>query len=392
MADVPSSAQDLALEVLRHGPLPRSRLARRLKLSPGSLSRLSRPLVDQGLLLEGEAARDPATGRPTRPLDIALDRFRFVGVNITGTTAWAVATDVRCTVLERTHRALDSSSPQAVVDVVARLVEDLCADGSGGCAAVGLALGGHVDAHGRVTAAPFLGWRSPVDLTRLASGALGRPVVVGNDVAALTRAEHLLGAARGVHGLAVITIGAGVGYGLVLGDRVIETPDTGLQPLGHFPLDRSGRQCPAGHRGCASALLTTSALSAAGALALGRPTSADEVFDLAETGAVAARRVVEDAAANLGHLIAAVANLTTVQRVLVTGEGVRLAQVANDALRQALRADRDPAAGPVDVIVRPHDFHAWAQGAAGMAVRHFVSTPAWTAAEHASPGPLPPSR
>lgn len=371
--------QDLVLEVLRHGPLPRSRLARRLGLSAGSLSRLSRALIDDGLLVESEVGTDPGTGRPTRPLDIPLDRFAVVGVNVTGTCAWAVRTDLRGTVTARTSRALEGRSPQDVVAAVHRLVDDLVPGGAPATGAVGVSLGGHVGPEGCVVQAHYLGWESPVDLTGLLQAELGRPAVVGNDLAALTRAEHWFGAGRGVRGLGIITVGAGVGYGLVLDDRVVETPDTGLQLLGHQPLDPHGPRCPLGHRGCASALLTTGALEATGSLALERAVGVEELLDLAEAGHPAARLVVEDAAGHLGRLVATVAGTTTVERVLVTGEGVRLARVAAASLRAGWTEYRDPAAAPLDVVVREHDFHAWARGAAGMAARHYASTPVWFA-------------
>ena len=63
------AAHTIALEVLLDGPLPRSELARRLDLSAGSLTRLSKPLLDSGLLVETDSGYDAASGRPTRPLD-----------------------------------------------------------------------------------------------------------------------------------------------------------------------------------------------------------------------------------------------------------------------------------------------------------------------------------
>ncbi|MGH3425789.1 MAG: MarR family transcriptional regulator, partial [Nocardioidaceae bacterium] len=61
------AAHAVALEVLLHGPLPRSELARRLDLSPGSLTRLTKPLLAHGLLVETGESVDAHPGRPTRP-------------------------------------------------------------------------------------------------------------------------------------------------------------------------------------------------------------------------------------------------------------------------------------------------------------------------------------
>ena len=53
------------------GPQSRTALARTLRLSTGSLTRLTKPMVDAGLLVEGDVVHDPVNGRPTRPLDVA---------------------------------------------------------------------------------------------------------------------------------------------------------------------------------------------------------------------------------------------------------------------------------------------------------------------------------
>ena len=77
----------MAIEVLVHGPLSRTELARRLDLSAGSLTRLTKPLIESGLLVEvARAGTGPAEvrqGRPSQPLDIVAESRSFVGFKIT---------------------------------------------------------------------------------------------------------------------------------------------------------------------------------------------------------------------------------------------------------------------------------------------------------------------
>lgn len=377
----PDSAHQVALHVLRHGPLPRSALARAMHLSPGSLTRLSKPLLGTGLLVESSQVTDPATRRPTRPLDVAVDTFGFVGVDVTGTDVWAVSTDLRGTVLTDAHVPLRGTEPTDVADAVAGLVSTLHPGGADGggvqLAGVGVAIGGHVDPSGRVIHADFLGWRTPVDLAGLVHTRTGVSVIIGNDLACLTRAEHWFGLGRDHESFAVVTIGAGVGYGLVLGDRVVETPDTSLQLLGHLPLNRTGPRCTDGHRGCASALLTTTAVLGVAAVAMGGPVTWQALVHAAAAGDRRARHVVDDAAADLGQLVAVIANTTSVDRILLTGEGVDLAVLGDASLRRAVSDHRDPRARTVDITVRPHDFLVWAHGAAGAAVKDFTTSSRW---------------
>ena len=87
---------------------------------------------------------------------------------------------------------------------------------------------------------------------------------------ALVEAERWFGAGRGRSGFSVITVGAGVGYGLVVGGESVHTREAGVGLGGHIPLDPTGPLCPEGHRGCSSALITSVGMCAQLQAALGQ--------------------------------------------------------------------------------------------------------------------------
>ncbi|GAA2728923.1 ROK family transcriptional regulator [Cellulomonas aerilata] len=363
------SAHGVALEVLLHGPLSRAELARRLGLSQASLSRLTKPLLASGLLVESPTRPDPATGRPAQPLDVVPTSHHFVGVKLTGEVAAAVLVDLRGTVLRVVEVPVHDHGVEQVVTVLAGVVAQVAAGTP--VTGVGIGLGGHSPDHREVTAAPFLDW-SEVPLADLVEPATGLPTVVENDVAALTAAEHWFGEGRGRPSLAVITIGAGVGYGLVQHDQQVVHRDMGIGLIGHHPLSAHGAVCAEGHRGCATAMLTIPSLTGQASLALGRPVGYDEMLSLAHDGDAACARLVDDAARALGRLLAAVGNLTMPERIVVTGEGVALADAAWATVQAAIRADRDPRASALDVVTRPGDSTQWARGAGVVAIQDFV--------------------
>jgi predicted NBD/HSP70 family sugar kinase len=370
------TAHVIALEVLLDGPLPRSELARRLDLSAGSLTRLSKPLLDSGLLVETDGGYGAASGRPTRPLDVDERSHHFVGIKLTADTAYAVLTSLRASVLAVAEAPLPEQTPDVVVSAAAALVRSLAERAEGvtfaDVRAVGVGLGGLVEsASGTVVSARYLGWSS-VPLGPALEDELGVPVVVDNDVLSLTRAEQWFGTARRCDHFAVLTVGEGVGYGLVVNDQVVDRPDAGIGLLGHYPLDPAGPLCPLGHTGCADAMLTVEGISARATAALRRPVGYDEVLDLAEEGNPLARRVVDDAARALGRLVAAIGNLTMPKMVVLTGDGVRLADVGARALAEGVQRDRDRYATRLDVRVQPAGFSEWARGAAVTAIRTFV--------------------
>lgn len=138
----------IALEVLLHGPLSRATLARRLDLSPGSLSRLTKPLLERGLLVELDETRAPENGigRPERPLDVVASSHHFVGIKLTGTEAHGVTTTLRAEITAAETVPLPDADPGAVVDVVSDLVRRL-ASNVPVVTAVGVSIGGHAQDH-----------------------------------------------------------------------------------------------------------------------------------------------------------------------------------------------------------------------------------------------------
>lgn len=361
---------DVALEVLINGPVSRAQIARTLDLSAGSLTRLAQPLIESGLLVEVGEQPSGHVGRPSRLLDVVAHSRHFIGIKLTGDSALGVVTNLRAHVVTQASVPLGSREPSAVISALAQLVDELRASVSD-VTAVGLGLGGLVAPDGTVVGAPFLEWTN-IDLGARLEAEVNLPVVVANDLVAFTEYERWFGGGRNLERFAVVTLGAGIGYGLVAGGLVVQSDDAGLGLIGHWPIDPYGPLCEAGHRGCARTILTQSAISGAVSEALNRKVSYGEALDLASTGDLAARTVVDNAARGLGHLIAAIANLTMPQLVILGGEGVGLVSVAEPAIRQGLSERRDPRAAEVSLLSTSGDDAEWCRGAAVLALQAHV--------------------
>ena len=365
--------QTIALEVLLHGPLARSALARRLGLSPATLTRLAGPLVDGGLLEETSDNGTGPSGRPTRPLQVVATAGHFLGVRLTPDAAHAVITNLRAEILRSARAPIGDTSPEGVATTIAGLVDRLRAEQGVVPNRVGVSVGGMVEGHTTIRSSPFFDWNGPTDLATMVRKTTGIPTVVDNDVMALTRAQSWFGYGRGMDRFAVITLGVGVGLGTVIHGELVESPDSGLGLIGHFPLDATGPLCYLGHQGCAQAMLSDEAVATRTSVALRRTLTYDEALDLAAEGQPAAKAIVDQAARALGRLIAAVANLTTCYRIIITGEGARLAEAADQAMKQQIAADRDPAAAPLHLQTPHLSADAWAQGPAVLAIQTLVS-------------------
>ncbi len=381
----------VAVEVLRHGPLPRAELSRRLGLSPGSLTRLTRPLLDDGLLVEAGPQRRRSTGRPSVPLDVRPTGARVAGVAVTADELVAVVTDLRAEVLDRRTAALPGRAPEAVVRGIAAVVDALTRT-HGPVVGVGVGIGGLVTAHRDVVVAPFSGWETAVPLAGLLGAATGVPASVDNDVRALTAAEHWFGPGRGVHSFALVRVGTGVGVGLVVHDRQVCGARGTAGAVGHLPLrdTAAGGPCALGHPGCAEAVLGTAGRAAAAAARLGRPVTHAGLLELAAAGDTGAVSVLDDAARGLALLVTAVTALADPELVLVCDEGADLLAVSRAAFDAEIARHGRPGIDPVPVRTASSGATDLARGAAVVAVQDHVRAGRARGVSTPGPGPARP--
>ena len=171
-----------------------------------------------------------------------------VGVDVGGTKVAAGVVDESGSIVARGRRPTPDASAQHVERVIAELVEELRQDHE--VVGVGIGAAGFVDAdRSRVLFAPNLVWRDE-PLQGAVAALTGLPVVVENDGNAAAWAEHRFGAGRGHDTLVTITVGTGIGGGVVL-DGALFRGSFGIgAEFGHMQVVPGGRRCGCGQRGC----------------------------------------------------------------------------------------------------------------------------------------------
>ncbi|MFI9838462.1 ROK family protein [Nonomuraea sp. NPDC051941] len=350
------------------GPLSRSEIARRLDLSPATVTQLTRELMGHGMLEELDLTPSRG-GRPAMRLGLVGSAGRALGVKVTA--EHLVLVDVRLDgeVLGSWERPFDPSAPDAL-DSLAGAISSVVAESSADertppLLGIGVGVPGSVDdqAAGTVNA-PTLGWRAMAvgDWLRR---RLELPVLVENDVNALAAAERLYGRGRTHRDFLVVTIGRGVGAAIVADGRVYRGARGGAGEFGHLPVDPGGPVCGCGARGCLEAYV-----GAAGLLAAARAKNVH--LDLPALGRAAAggdagaREVFAEAGAILGRATAGLINVVDPEVVVVLGEGTADWPLWRASFDAALRAQLYPGRRDISVEVESWDDTSWAQGAAAL--------------------------
>ncbi len=169
-----------------------------------------------------------------------------VGVDIGGTKCLAVVVDGDRIRAER--RVATPREPTALLDTVAGLVADV----SPGVmvSAVGVGAPGLVDVGGVLRFAPNLPGIVGVPLKAELERRLGVPVQADNDATCAAWGEHHLGAARGLDEVVLVTLGTGIGGGIVSGGRILRGANGFAGEVGHMVVDPEGPVCLCGRQGC----------------------------------------------------------------------------------------------------------------------------------------------
>ncbi len=290
----------------------------------------------------------------TPPGAAGTGRLPAVGVDIGGTKVAGGLVAADGVVLDTARRATPGASvtdtEQAIVAVVTELVDRA----TGPVAGVGVGAAGWFDATGdTVLFSPHIAWRNAplrADLT----GRIGRPLWVGNDADAAAWAEYRYGAARGAELALMVTLGTGIGGGIVMGGRLRRGAHGVAGEWGHMRVVPEGRLCACGNRGCweqyasgtalahsAREMARTSPAAAGGLLERvgGDPDqlSGEVVADAAVDGDPLARELIADVGTWLGQGIADLAVVLDPEVVVIGGGVSALGEQLLDPARARLQ-------------------------------------------------------
>ncbi|HEY8394504.1 MAG TPA: ROK family protein [Thermaerobacter sp.] len=255
-----------------------------------------------------------------------------LGVDLGGTKiALGLVTRDGHVVAETTVPTRPEDGPGQAVERLVAAARELAAAGGLQPLAAGVGAPGPLDLPaGRFTRSPNLpGWDGFPLRDELAA-RLGLPVWVDNDANVAALAEARVGAGKDARVMLYVTVGTGIGGGLVIGGRLFSGANGNGLEIGHVTVDPDGPPCGCGNRGCWEALASGPALGRMADGRLGRNPRSDDgrwtaadVLALAEEGDAAARALMEEYAGWLGLGLASMVNAFNPDRVVLGGGVMR---------------------------------------------------------------------
>lgn len=229
-------------------------------------------------------------------------------------------------------------------------------------AGVGLGAPGICDAaRGVVVTAVNLGWHS-VPAARLLSDALGLPAFLENDANCAALGEQWCGAAKGSDHVILVTVGTGVGGGLILGGKIYPGATGWAGEIGHMPAVKNGPACNCGRFGCLETVSSATAIAVAAQreMVAGRApflaklaqeqqghVDARLVITAAQKGDQPAQAILREAGEHLGMVLAGLVSALNPELIVVGGGASRAGDFLLEPMRRVIHENAMP--GPVAV-------------------------------------------
>ena len=263
-----------------------------------------------------------------------------IGVDIGGTNVAVGIVDEDFRLLKKKSTPTAKDDPYNITDAIVSLSRELLADVGATAedvASLGIGYPGIVDdAAGVAVYANNLGFRNFPFAEKIREQLPIQNIHLGNDANAAALGEAVAGAARGAKNVVVITLGTGVGGGIIIGGHLYTGANDVAGELGHMVIERGGYPCSCGRRGCFEAYASATGLvrmtkealaenptSKMHALvqARGGKVSARVPFDAAREGDAAAKAVIDT---YLSYLACGISNLINIfqPEVIVIGGGI----------------------------------------------------------------------
>ncbi len=251
-----------------------------------------------------------------------------IGIDIGGTKVnMGFISDSGEILLKRKVSTLDSENPEALAVRIAEVKREMAGEAGfseADITFIGAGVPGTADTRtGMVSYCPNLQWYD-VPMGEYLSKAMGKPVLVAQDSRNGALAEKLFGAGKPFDNLMVVTIGTGIGCGIVLDGRVFSGGMNTAGELGHITIDRKGEQCACGSIGCLERYTSGNNIFRRAYQAFPErfenwPKKCESVFDLAASGDTVMQKVIEECLEDLAAGIAGAVNLLSVEAVIISG-------------------------------------------------------------------------
>jgi len=314
------------IEIIKtQGLKSRADLAILTGLTPASITKLTKKLIDLDILIESGIGVISG-GRPPILLDINPGAGYILGISLSPNKIKGILTDVNGTILFKENFTLENREKKYILNnlfiLISSLIDNVNKEKILG---LGVALNGMVDYENGVSIfSPHYKWRN-FNLREIVEKEFSLPVIIDNDVRAMALGEHKSGIGIDEHNFVVINIGEGIGAGIILNNKLYRGEGYSAGEIGHITIEKDSiHPCSCGKYGCLESIIGSKRIlnhvnSEKGESYINDP-NIEKICNLALNDDNFSIDILEEIAENLGYALSFLVNLLNPKLIIIVGE------------------------------------------------------------------------
>ncbi|WP_188888371.1 ROK family protein [Paenibacillus radicis (ex Gao et al. 2016)] len=321
--------------VRRNAPLSRAQISELSGLNKATVSSLVQDLIDSHLVLEIGPGQSSGGRKPVMLL-FNGQAGHAIGIDLGVNYIRGVLTDLEGQVLRESQRSLKEHALDFTLEQLIQCIDELRAQAPGspyGIVGIGVGVPGIVDDKGAMLFAPNLDWKQ-VELQNILEERFQVPVTIDNEANAGAQGEQKYGAGRGIAHQIYVSVGIGIGTGIILNKELYKGASGFSGELGHLSIEYNGKPCRCGNEGCWELYASENAL-----LERAKPLGFDNLEDLlqaAEGGNDEVKQLFHSIGDYLGAGISNIVNVFNPDVVIIGNRMSRAKAWLEEAVQQSV--------------------------------------------------------
>lgn len=385
------------LDIIRkHGPISRIEIAEITGLTPATITNITSELIDNKLIIEGEAG-DSSGGRRPIMLKIRGDYYRVIGIYIGSKKIRIITADLMANI--KLKREIKYDTDKVTVEYIKELLDRelvpiISKYKSKNKEIIGIGIGIHgiVDSDNGISVmAPNLGWKN-VNIKKLIYDSYGIPVYIDNNTRTMGLGENWFGSGKNASSFFCLNIEYGVGGSFFINDKPVAGNSFGAGEIGHTTVDINGETCSCGNKGCLETVASVKALlkqayekytdNKNSLIYKGKEVNsvndinAEDLYEAAKQGDELAISLIRNMGENIGIGIANVINILNPELIIINGEIISTGEILLNPIIETIRKRGFAnSVNSTGIVLSKLGSVAYLKGAVVLATQHIFENP-----------------
>jgi predicted NBD/HSP70 family sugar kinase len=358
-------------EIVSNSPISRASLSEITGLNKSTVSSQISTLIEKNLIFEIGQGQSSGGRKPVM-LVFNKNAGYSIGIDVGVDDLNGILTDLQGNIVLEDHRQLENPDAKTIKDQLYSMIKGFISqmpESPYGLIGIGLGVPGLVNNEHQIILGPNLNWYKDIDLKKVLEQEFHVPVFIENEANAGAHGEKEFGAAQNYENLVFVSVGTGIGTGIIINNELYRGNVGFAGEMGHLTIDLNGPKCRCGNRGCWELFASEKALQKS----LPDHMSKQEIINLANQNDSEVLSALQNFGYYLGIGLVNVLNTFNPQAVVIRNDMIEALPIVLNSLRNSISSRIiDQLGSSYELLLSSLGKNATALGASSLVIEHFL--------------------